>query len=1478
MRLFLLLVATSLLPFTTINAQTVWDGSVGESWDKGHQLTLGEVTNGEDCTISFYKNFDGQTFSERIPSGDSLDLAFGETVYVRVNLAANKLLALDDGMKATNQTTGEAIPVKVLSDSLLTFQWPEAPVSISADFIDAAYCGKEEGGRNVMWQKFMLEGNYYKLVFTGQGEIADFSDSGFGRPWGVNTSLKELVFEDGVENTGDFAFYYANALDTVSWGTLKHIGRGAFYRPYKLGVNKTIVFPSTIETIGPGAFEYGDEKGAINGIFDFSACTNLTEVGEVAFYGTSVTCILPPSVKASYKNSFKLTPYIVLPEGMTLFVNNTQMPDDGSKATINLSLSQPFTFQLKPGYYRLNLGEVNGEGCSLQFYMTKNSSNQLSNEVKVGMKALSEDEDAKLYIKANPAKDWFLHKDWIVVRKAATGEIVPITQEQPTIFSFVMPACDVTVSAAFRIGGYCGGENGGINVWYEIVDDGLLSNGNPAYKMIFSGTGATISYSSNNQAKPWNTYKNSIKSVEFRDGITNIGKCLLDNTGQLRNVQLPNTLVELGGYVFFNCNSVGLIERWDFPATLENIGDSPFRYTSQSGHQVIFDMSKCTNMKSIITSAFESTYGIKILPPSIEKIAKSAMPYSASTDNNVDNSIRLVVPEDKVVYVNGIQQIHTGDTLYFDYNKSNASIETTIEMRSGYHYAVKVGTVTGNSGSSFKFYGAYDGTSLSDEITPNTKAHDDLVGQPVYIKFNYGNYKILDEDGLRIENKSTGERVALDTVSLPDAVYSFTMPRADVEVSVDIVTGGYCGHTDVNKGYNAIWRLIENGINADGKTTYRLIISGEGPTRTFNNAATPWRSNNPYITELDVREGITAVNGYNFWGMSAIRNMECVSLPASLQVIGGEAFEGWSGFEGALVLPSGVTNIGLRAFRGSLFDLDLSQTSIKSLETALQEWGYAREGMRVTLPVSLESIQGNNIFRSASVDLSRCTKLTSITGGYWFSECKDGEIILPGSFTGLNNPVSQYGGFYNCTSKLSIAPFDDKILYINGERMEEVDGKVDISAWMGQTVEFDWRPGHSIRTDKLNGGKGSLQFYTDYNGSEPLNEIPEGYKLLDGEENKIIYVRTVSDDTHIVLQNDLGIKAIIDGAEQTVRAEQIRNDLFRFTMPTGAVRVSAFFRDGGYCGASDVNNGHNLIWTLNNGMLAFQRNTFAQGNDLTMGSSAPWKTLGRNVRKVDLSGITNIGDNAFSSCTALTGIELPASPVIRAGNNAFAKQMVLIIPAESWDSYQNAGWAAYAEQTCQDKETLTLKDGQQWRTYYSKVGRVLPEGLKAYTITGIGDAEVITSQALDYVPAGQAVLIENSRKTACTAEATTTLQPYAQLNTPVCLLTTDETNLLQWITEPTAVSAGEGYTLYKDEFVKVSTGILPTGVAFLPAQGTAASRLYIFGMENEDETAIQRIGQASDNSDWYTIDGKKLSGKPSARGIYLRNGQKVLMK
>lgn len=1765
------LLAALLLPFTTLSAETVWNGTVATEAQDDPYLTLGEVINGENCTIGFYKDYDGTTFSGRIPSGDRIDLAFGETVYVRVNLTANKLLALDDGMKAINQTTGEAIPVKVLSDSLLTFQWPAAPVTVSAEFIDAAYCGKEEGGRNVMWQKMMLEGNYYKLVFTGQGEIADFSNNSSNRPWGGNTSLKELVFEDGVESTGDYAFYYANALETVSWGTLKHIGTGAFYRPYKLGVNTTITFPSTLETIGPGAFEYGDEKGAINGVFDFSACTNLTEVGEVAFYGTSVTCILPPSVKASYKNSFKLAPYMVLPEGMTLFVNNTQMPDDGTKATVNLTLSQPFTFQLKPDYYRLNLGEVNVEGCSLQFYTTMNTSYQLSNEVQAGMKAFHEDEDAKVYIKFTPASNAYLDTNGIRVVDAA-GTNIPLTQETVTIFSFVMPASDVTISARF-VECILAGIQG--NITWSVRDDGLWAAGEGSnatagtrkYKLVFSGTGAYGGIASNGTA-PWSTYNTIIGTVVYEEGITDAGDGSLKGLNNLYSVTFPSTMTLLG-YGMFN-NNKGL-KYLKMPVLLsDNSDQSVF---SSTAADLTVDFSECTQLTTIGNGKYNGFTGTALLNERITTIQKQAF---ISPNNPI--KIYFVAPEDKTLFLNGVQSMvepnEKGWIELTGYSQQNAY---TVEWKEGYHNRISVGELTGESGTSLQFYKTCNGTTLSDQITAGNKLHDDMVGQPVYVKILFPANCTFSDEGLKVINKATGQLIPVRTVSEDNCIYSFTFPDADVEAGCKTMFGGYCGDTTISAGKDVRWRLYDDGTFADGSPAYKLVISGIGNMRSVNQPG--YYSNRGKIKSIVVEDGVTSLGNRCF---ASITKVESISLGNTLAIIGSSAFEscGHESLKEPVVFPASLTTINTEAFKysGGTFDLTACTKITNPGSKVFYGFGNNNPNDSILMPSSIVYLYntstnaGYSPFWStkAVVDLSRCTNL-------YLSTLQDlheigGRLILPSCLTKI--PKNCITG---CTADhVYIVVPEDKVLYYDGEELPEENGYSDIKDRIDTSVEhsLEWKTAYRITTAELVGPDDcTVRYYTGYEDGELYGEFPSGHKVPwdSMSDNTTIYVQASSYDRTVFPEN-LNVTATINGVSQTIEIEELKHNLFRFTLPAGAVKVSAKFslggycgdssvnegrdtrwqidgsmtlkiygtgkvdsrewvkdkypwrtvkaievcegvtslpensfngvnygtgneqlvpitlpstleeigafsfrycvgnvdmskctkmayigesvlcglygdvllsptiarvsanalwgitegpqhiyvpvasdqvllvngeqlkdvngkvdlisiwpslqykhdesedfflslhtgyfvsaaansngvlkvyadqaltqeiqagfkaiRDndntpiyikvspndtkilfksgltvngksgsvavtqiddevfsfmmpaesveataqfstGGYCGTANVNNGHNLIWTLENGTLAFQKNIFAQGDDILMGNDAPWSTLGTSITEVDLDGVSNIGNDAFSSCTRLTGIELPASPILTVGTNAFAKQMWMIVPSRSWNSYLAAsGWSAYEERMVKDKETLALKDGQQWRTYYSKVGRMLPEGIKAYTITDVTEDEAIASEPLNYIPAYQAVLIENRQKTAGTIEATTSIQPNAQSDVPVCLLTTSETNLLQWLTEPTPVKVGQGYTLYKDEFVKVSTGTLPSDVAFLPAQGVAASRLAIFNAFDNDEevTGVDAVKTNAESGEWYTVDGKKLSGHPTKKGLYVKDGQKVVIR
>ena len=60
-------------------------------------------------------------------------------------------------------------------------------------------------------------------------------------------------------------------------------------------------------------------------------------------------------------------------------------------------------------------------------------------------------------------------------------------------------------------------------------------------------------------------------------------------------------------------------------------------------------------------------------------------------------------------------------------------------------------------------------------------------------------------------------------------------------------------------------------------------------------------------------------------------------------------------------------------------------------------------------------------------------------------------------------------------------------------------------------------------------------------------------------------------------------------------------------------------------------------------------------------------------------------------------------------------------------------------------------------------------------------------------------------------------------------------------------------------------------------------KIYNYKWEPTDPAGINSIDNSqsairSEAGEWYTIDGRKLSGKPVQKGIYIVNGRKVAVK
>ena len=87
------------------------------------------------------------------------------------------------------------------------------------------------------------------------------------------------------------------------------------------------------------------------------------------------------------------------------------------------------------------------------------------------------------------------------------------------------------------------------------------------------------------------------------------------------------------------------------------------------------------------------------------------------------------------------------------------------------------------------------------------------------------------------------------------------------------------------------------------------------------------------------------------------------------------------------------------------------------------------------------------------------------------------------------------------------------------------------------------------------------------------------------------------------------------------------------------------------------------------------------------------------------------------------------------------------------------------------------------------------------------------------------------------------------------------------------------YNVSETTFVAIYAGANNEAKGFgAPASGDAALKIYgIEFIRDNTPTEINAVDSGELTVDsWYTIDGKKLAGEPKEKGIYVRNGKKVV--
>ena len=181
-------------------------------------------------------------------------------------------------------------------------------------------------------------------------------------------------------------------------------------------------------------------------------------------------------------------------------------------------------------------------------------------------------------------------------------------------------------------------------------------------------------------------------------------------------------------------------------------------------------------------------------------------------------------------------------------------------------------------------------------------------------------------------------------------------------------------------------------------------------------------------------------------------------------------------------------------------------------------------------------------------------------------------------------------------------------------------------------------------------------------------------------------------------------------------------------------------------------------------------------------------------------------------------------------------------------------------------------------TYYKDENLKLEEnsGAQLYTITAVADGKA-TATELTISPANTAILVKNLSDT----ETKTFL-----------LIPTEETadNVTAYAGFTGTLTAGQidaststqtNYAFNGKQFVYVKTAIpVAANKAWLaiPTTVHAATRSIsiVFGDGTTGIEAIDNGQLTIDN--WYDLNGRKLDGKPTRKGVYIQNGKKVVIK
>ena len=179
-------------------------------------------------------------------------------------------------------------------------------------------------------------------------------------------------------------------------------------------------------------------------------------------------------------------------------------------------------------------------------------------------------------------------------------------------------------------------------------------------------------------------------------------------------------------------------------------------------------------------------------------------------------------------------------------------------------------------------------------------------------------------------------------------------------------------------------------------------------------------------------------------------------------------------------------------------------------------------------------------------------------------------------------------------------------------------------------------------------------------------------------------------------------------------------------------------------------------------------------------------------------------------------------------------------------------------------------------TTYKASADMTIDGLDAYKVTHINmSTHKVTIKKINYVKKNESLLLLTDLTSAVTNFTAT----------PIYVAEADvedtSDNLLKVSTPGQTVDFGQVYIYDQGKFIMTTAGTLPENTFYLertPGSSVSSAPLHIVIDDMTDVEDVRWMMDEGRDDKWYAIDGRRLIGKPTKKGLYIKNGHKVVIK